>query len=124
MHVISFIRNYLGLTEDLYDAFAMGIVDTVIIATSNLIFTSTCMCVCVSFIPSAQHLMALLLSEDSYYFSTWENLVHSFFTVFSPSFSFFFFLGISSQHVLDFLDQSSISFVFLTYFLSLTRNLI
>ena len=78
----------------------------------------------VSFIPSAQHLMALLLSEDSYYFSTWENLVHYFFTVFSPSFSFFFFLGISSQHVLDFLDQSSISFVFLTYFLSLIRNLV
>ena len=47
VHVISFIRNYLGLTEDLYDAFAMGIVDTVIIATSNLIFTSTCVCVCV-----------------------------------------------------------------------------
>ena len=84
-----------------------------------------CVCVCVCIFYSFYSArMALLLSEDSYYFSTGENLVHYFFTLFSQSFSFFFFPGISSQHVLDFLDQSSISFVFLTHFLSLTRNIV
>lgn len=51
-----------------------------------------------------------------------KSYLQFFFTVFSHSFSFFFLPGISSQHILDLLHQSSISFVFLTHSLYLLKK--